>query len=79
MAGAAIAERRRVAKVVAIRWLASKRRRVGCLTHCSRAFQTAQEKLRRVTRWSDEREDSGAELKVIKGGYSQYILQPGHS
>ncbi len=64
----AIVERRRAAKVVAIRWLASERRRVGCLTHSSRAFQTAQEKLRRVTR-----SEGGAELKVIKGGYSQYF------
>jgi hypothetical protein len=65
LAGAAIAERRRVAKVVAIRWLASERRS-GMPDHCSRAFQTAvQEKLRRVTRSSEEREERNSKSSRV--------------
>ncbi len=65
MTGAVIVERRRAAKVVAIERLASERRREGCLTHSSRAFQTAQEKLRRVTRSSEEREERNSKSSRV--------------
>jgi hypothetical protein len=63
LAGAAIAERRRVAKVVAIRWFASEPLFAGFPDGTGKA-----EKSDTIVGG-----EGGAELKVSKGGYSQHF------
>jgi hypothetical protein len=69
LAGAAIAERRRAAKVVAIKWLAKGGMPDPLLAGFPDGTGEAEESGTIVGG------EGGAELKVIKGGYSKYFNQ----